>query len=166
MENSPSHNCLCGITAKPNKTRDGEVWFRCGKKIDFNTERKKKLAHRDLGCNLRMSQEMIEALNSVMVKGFDFKKDTPKCKYHHLFAKLYRVNDTEKENFGRWFYTCNAAAPDGTCNFFKWLDEGDEEISRHDEEDISETPRAPVKKRKIIHSTKAKTKFPVKKIKL
>jgi len=93
MEGTPK--CLCGVPAKSNKTKTGGVWFRCGKKIDFAVERKKELVHRELGCNLRISQEMMQELN-IGEDGFEFKKDTPKCKYHRLYAKLVRVNDPEK----------------------------------------------------------------------
>jgi len=100
MEDSPK--CLCGVPAKSNKTKTGEVWFRCGKKINFAVERKKELVHRELGCNLRMSQEMIEELN-IGEDGFDFKKDTPKCKYHHLYAKLVESTIQKKRTMAGGF---------------------------------------------------------------
>jgi len=149
METNPK--CLCGVPAKSNKSKTGEVWFRCGKKIDFAVERKKELVHRELGCNLRMSQEMIQELN-IGEDGFEFKKDTPKCKYHRLYAKLVRVNDPEKENYGRWFYVCNAAPPDGTCSLFQWKEEEESES----EDDAPPPP--PTKKAKTSHQNKNSAK--------
>ena len=156
MENK-NLKCLCGVIAKSSQRKSGEIWYRCGKEIDYKTERQKQPAYQNLGCNLQMKEEMVIELNKFKDEAFQFKKCTPKCRYHHLFAKLYRVNDPEKESYGKWYYVCNAQSPDTTCNFFKWFD--DEQSEEEQEEEEEERPPKKFKKsfKKSNSSMKRKT---------
>jgi len=146
MASNTKFNCLCGVTAKSSKGKNDDVWFRCGKAVDHKTERQKQLHLQDLGCNLRMNQQMIEELN---IDGFQFKKHTPKCTYHNLYAKLLRVNNPEKPSYGKWFYVCNAQSPDAACSYFTWFEqeEEEEEIDQEEDEEEEEVAQPPPAKK-------------------
>ena len=139
MAKNVTFQCLCGVPAKASTSKSGETWFRCGKEIDYKTERQKQLALQNLGCNLRMNEDMITELH-MSVDAYDFKKCTPKCSYHKLYAKLFRVNNPEKDSYGQWYYVCNAQPPDATCNFFMWF-EDDENSETIEEEEEHQQPK-------------------------
>jgi len=74
-----------------------------------------------------------------------------------LYAKLLRVNNPEKPSYGKWFYVCNAQAPDATCNYFTWNEQEEEEKKVVDEEE-NEEENAPQPTAKKIKATSTPTK--------
>ena len=163
MAKNVTFNCLCGLPSKCSTSKSGETWYRCGKEIDYKTERQKQPALQDLGCNLRMNEDMITEFH-MSVDPYNFKKCTPKCSYHKLFGRLFRVNDPEKESYGNWYYVCNAQAPDAACNFFTWFDDDESSETSGGDEQQQQQQQRPTKKFKKMSNGKrnsftAKRKF-------
>lgn len=122
--------CFCMCPAGEYKTKNGDVYLKCGEDVDYKTitdilklcktSDDKNIVYSEarLGCKMNILKSNFSRLHPNL---FGDAVKHPLCNGHNMICKIGMAGN--EKNKGKLFFTCAVPYPDHPCDHFGWLED-------------------------------------------